>query len=250
MSATHPNAQTNQKKPQPQILIIDDEELLSSAITRTLRDDYRVTTANSGVEGLKKARQIKPDLIVLDVLMPGGMDGFATGRELKSDPHLKSTPILYLSGLSDIEAKITGFEVGADDFLSKPFDVRELRLRIKAILRRHPPRQKESADALSKQSGLTLNHETFQVTTPTGARRLTPIEFDLLHYFMTHPKQIFASERLLQDIWDYPPGTGSPDLVRMHIKNLRKKIEPDPKNPVYLKTIPRRGYVLLLNPEQ
>jgi DNA-binding response OmpR family regulator len=67
---------------------------------------------------------------------------------------------------------------------------------------------------------------------------------------MTHPRQIFASERLLQDIWDYPPGTGSPDLVRMHIKNLRKKIEPDPKNPVYLKTIPRRGYVLLLNPEQ
>ncbi len=236
--------------PQPKILIIDDETLLSNAITRALRDDYQVTTANSGIEGLKKAREIKPDLVILDVLMPGGMDGFATGRELKNDSRLKSTPILYLSGLSDIETKITGFEVGADDFLSKPFDVRELRLRIKAILRRHPPRSKESSATLLKQSGLTLNYETFQVTTQIGVRRLTPIEFDLLHYFMTHPRQIFASERLLQDIWDYPPGTGSPDLVRMHIKNLRQKIEPDPKNPTYLKTIPRRGYVLLLNPEQ
>ncbi len=236
--------------PQPQILIIDDEEPLGNAITRILRQNYRLATANSGAEGLKKARQIKPDLIILDVLMPGGMDGFATGRELKNDPLLKSIPILYLSGLSDIEAKITGLEVGADDFLTKPFDIRELRLRIKAILRRNIPHQKQPSEPLIEQSGLSLNYETFQVTTQTGVRRLTPIEFDLLHYFMTHPGKVFASEQLLQKIWDYPPGTGSPDLVRMHVKNLRKKIEPDPKNPTHLKTIPRRGYILLLNPEQ
>ncbi len=228
----------------PQILLIDDEKMLLEAMKRALKKDYRVITANSGVKGLKEARRVKPSLIVLDIMMPGGMDGLATGRELKNDPLLKSIPILYLSGLSDIETKISSFEIGADDFLTKPFDIRELRLRINAILGRNIPRQKPPSEPLIKHGDLVLNYQSFIVETPKGIHSLTPLEFDLLYYFITHPGQLVSNGQLLQDIWDYPPGTGSPDLVRMHIRNLRLKIEPNPKNPSYLKTMPRRGYVL------
>jgi two-component system response regulator RpaA len=227
----------------PQILVIDDEETLVKSIERMLRKEYQVSIAYSGIQGLKIARRVKPDLVVLDILMPG-MDGYDTCRELRKDPLLRSTPVLFLSALSSVDSKVTSFEAGADDYLVKPFDIRELLLRIKAILRRSQQPETQAPSKFIKHGDITLNSQSFEVSTRKGMTHLTPIEFDLLYYFMSHPGEVFTSTRLLQDVWDYPSDTGSPDLVRMHIKNLRSKIEPNPSKPIYIKTIPRHGYTM------
>ena len=120
---------------QTNILVVEDDEIVSRTIDRCLRgDEFHVTVANSGVEGLQTARRRPPDLIILDVIMPG-MDGYAVCREVRSDPILKETPILFLTAKSKDEDKITGFTAGADDYLSKPFNLDELVLRVRAILR-------------------------------------------------------------------------------------------------------------------
>ncbi|MEM7030957.1 MAG: response regulator, partial [Chloroflexota bacterium] len=119
-----------------QILVVDDEADIVKSIERILRKDYQVSVAYSGVQGIKSARRIKPDLIMLDVLMPG-MNGYDTCRELKKDPILASIPVIFLSALSSVDSKVISLEAGADDYLVKPFDIRELLLRIKAVLRRN-----------------------------------------------------------------------------------------------------------------
>ena len=227
----------------PQILVIDDEKALVKSIERALKAEYTLATAYSGDQGLQLARRVQPDLIILDIMMPG-MDGYETCKRLRQDPALKSIPILFLSALSAVESKITGFEVGADDYLTKPFDIRELYSRIKAILRRSQQTVSSPRPAVLTQGELTLNCQTFEVTTKNGGHHLTPIEFDLLYFYLTHPGQTFTSIQLLQDIWHYPSDAGSPNLVRLHIKNLRGKMEPDPKNPADQKTIPKHGYIL------
>lgn len=227
-----------------QILVVDDEEVLVKSITRALQREYDILSAYNGMDGLRLARQEKPDLIILDIIMPG-MDGYQTCRELRQDPLLKTTPILFLTALSTIESKITGFEAGADDYLPKPFDIRELGLRIKAILRRSQEQEEANSEtALLTHNDINLNLKIFEVTTKNGAHHLTPVEFDLLHHFIRHPGQVFSSNELLRQIWGYSSSLGNASLVRMHIKNLRQKIEPNPKKPIYLKTIPRHGYFL------
>lgn len=226
-----------------QILVVDDEEAVAKSIERALRREYNVTLAYSGVEALKTARRVRPDMIVLDIRMPG-MDGFEVCRRLRQDPLLSDVPILFLTALAQVEARIEGFEVGADDYLIKPFDLRELLLRIKAVLRRvnHEPETEERH--VIQLGDLHLNCKSYEVMTRDQQVHLTPVEFDLLYHLMSHPGEIFTSDRLLQEVWDYPSDTGSPDLVRMHIKNLRAKIEPDPRNPTFIKTVPRHGYMM------
>ena len=225
------------------ILVVDDEEDVAQTIEHALRRDYQVWVVHSAVEALKTARRINPHLIILDILMPG-MDGFEACREFRRDPMLKSVPILFLTALGRVEDKIEGFEAGADDYLTKPFDLRELMLRVKAILRRANVKAEEPKPAKLQVGNLTLDCRTYQVDTGEKKVLLTPVEFDLLYHLMSHPDDIFSSDRLLQEVWDYPSDTGSPDLVRMHIKNLRRKIEADSSNPRYILTIPRHGYTI------
>ena len=228
------------------ILVIDDEEALCKSIERLLRKDYQVSLAYSGIQGLKSARRLRPDLVILDALMPG-MNGYDTCRELKKDPLLESIPVLFLSALSSVESKIISLEAGADDYVVKPFNLKELTLRIKVLLRRHRKPDAQTQSTIIYHGSIALNSQSFEVTTAKGVAHLTPIEFDLLYYLMSHPDEVFTSARLLQDVWDYPSDTGSTDLVRMHIKNLRRKIEPNPRSPIYIKTIPRHGYTMQLN---
>ena len=117
------------------VLVVDDEERVALSIERSLQQNYQVRVAYNGTEALKIARRVNPDLIILDVVMPG-MSGFEVCRELRHDPLLQSVPILFLTARGRVEDKIEGFEAGADDYLTKPFDVRELLLRVKAILQR------------------------------------------------------------------------------------------------------------------
>ena len=230
--------------------------------------------ANSGIEGLKVARRRRPDLVILDVIMPG-MDGYDVCREMRSDPILNIVPVLFLTAKVKDEDKIAGFMAGADDYLVKPFNIDELILRIRAVLRRaqaetkriataqqaQPLFQNERADDIPKPfpdnlippelrskvevDGYILDTRSYELTTPSGMRmRLTPVQFDLLLHMMRHPGEIFSPIRLLDEVWDYPSDTGSPDLVRVHIKNLRERIEVDPRTPTFIRTVPGYGYTI------
>jgi DNA-binding response OmpR family regulator len=228
------------------ILVIDDDEMVARSIELSLRhSDFQVSVADSGVAGLKMARRESPDLIILDIIMPA-MDGYEVCRQLRADPLLSDVPVLFLTARSKDEDKIQGFRAGADDYLTKPFNVDELLLRVKAILRRNRSIRREVSDQARtlQVGGLTLDCRTFEVSTPHKKVVLTPIQFDLLYYLMSHPGQVFAADRLLRDVWDYPFDAGSPDLVRVHVRNVRERIEPDPTDPIFLRTVPGHGYTI------
>ncbi len=228
------------------ILVVDDEERVALSIERSLQHQYQVRVAYNGTDALKIARRINPNLIILDVMMPG-IDGLQVCRELRSDPLLQKVPILFLTAKGRVEDKIEGFEAGADDYMTKPFDVRELLLRVRAILQRtRTPEDTGRPDKPDKivVGQLSLNCQNYQLTTTEKTILLTPVEFDLMYHLMSHPGHVFSGERLLRELWDYPSDTGSPDLVRMHVRNLRLKIEPDTRNPRFLLTVPRHGYTI------
>ncbi len=226
------------------ILVIDDDELVSRTLQRTLKlYNYQVMVANSGPEGLQLARRHRPDLLVLDIMMPG-MDGYQVCRQIRGDPLLADLPVLFLTAKGKDEDKIEGFRAGADDYLSKPFNMEELQLRVKAILRRSTPAESRVLESPTEivVGNVRLDCRTFEVTTPNGTALLTNVQFDLLYHLLSNVDQVFNSQQLLQDVWDYPRDTGSPELVRAHIKNLREKIEPKPSNPIYIRTIQGHGY--------
>lgn len=226
------------------VLVVDDDPEVAKSIKATLRKRYQVFVVHSGIEALKEARRHRPDIIVLDIVM-SGMDGLETCRQLRLDPTLADVPILFLTALGRPEDRVAGFRAGADDYLTKPFNLEELQFRIKAILRRVVPVIPAPSSQV-KLKNLVLDRTTHQVSTGKKQSKLTPVEFELLYHLVIHPDEIFTSDRLLQEIWDYPSESGSPDLVRMHIKNLRNKIEEDPRNPEIILTIPRRGYTIAL----
>ncbi|MCX6064913.1 MAG: response regulator transcription factor [Chloroflexi bacterium] len=255
------------------ILIIEDDDIVAKTIERCLRgNDYRVQMANSGVAGLRAARRKIPDLVILDVIMPG-MDGYTVCKEMREDAFLKDVPILFLTAKIKVEDTIIGLSVGADDYLGKPFNIDELLLRVKAILRRTRHSNKPSVPAGSETTPstdqktrpinqpevdpvirigeYTLNTRTYIFTSPKkGKFRVTPVQYSLLYHLMTHPNKIFSPSLLLDEVWDYPSETGSADLVRVHIKNLRESIEEDPKNPVFIKTIQGYGYSIQIDEKE
>lgn len=255
------------------ILIIEDDDLVSRTVERSLSDDeYQISLADNGVDGLKLARKRSPDLVILDVIMPG-MDGYEVCRTMHADSQLSETPILFLTAKIKDEDKVNGFLAGADDYLTKPFNIDELLLRVRAILRRtsqhkasqsstptenpiSPTARKVLQELQSQKNSpvtnftlvvedFVLDTQSFELHTPEqGKVRLTPIQYDLVHHLMSYPDQIFSPARLLDEVWDYPIDTGSPDLVRVHIKNLRDRIETDPRSPDFIRTVPGYGYTI------
>jgi DNA-binding response OmpR family regulator len=227
-----------------EILVVDDDRDVAQSIELALRrHDFRVTLAYSGVEALKTLRRYLPDLVILDVMMPG-MSGLEVCRRMRNDPNLADLPVIFLTARGQARDRIEGYKAGADDYVGKPFILEELLLRVRAILRRVERAPAREATSELGAGGLVLDMRTFEVTTREKTVLLTPTEFDLLYHLMAHAGQIFSSERLLQEVWDFPYDTGSTDLVRAHVKNLREKIEPNPREPTYLRTVPRHGYVV------
>jgi len=227
-----------------QILVIDDDDLVLRTLQRALKMyEHQVMTASSGIEGMQLARRHRPDLFILDIMMPG-VDGYQVCRQIRGDPLLQDVPVLFLTAKAKDEDKIEGFRAGGDDYLVKPFNMQELELRVKAILRRAAPEKPEPEAPANEVTvgNVVLDCRTFKVMTPHQTVLLTNVQFDLLYHLMSHADQVFNSQQLLQDVWDYPRDTGSPELVRAHIKNLREKIEPAPSDPVYIKTIQGHGY--------
>jgi len=242
------------------VLVVDDDLSVADAISRMLnRRGHETIVVHNGSDAIQAAQTQMPDLVVLDVVMPG-MDGVEVCKRLRANPATAQLPIIFLTARIMIEDKIKGFEAGADDYLTKPFAIQELELRVRALLRRteqlaqlgvydlgapDADTTEEAECDLLTGGALTLNRRTFEVSTQSHSVVLTPVEFDLLSYLMAHPGEIFSSENLLHDVWGYPLGTGDPALVRMHIRNLRAKIEPDAADkPLYIRTVVRRGYTV------
>jgi len=233
--------------PKTRVLVVDDEQDLVWAVQHSLGDEgHEVLTAYDGVEALTVARRHHPDLVILDIVMPR-LDGLQVCRRLRRDPTLAAVPILFLTVRGAIEDRIKGLDEGGDDYLVKPFDLGELKARVKALLRRARSAPKEDLASargpLLVVGPLAVDLQTCQVQVGENAAQLTPTEFDLLFHLMAHPGEVFSSQQLLQQVWGYPPRTGDPGTVRWHIKNLRNKVEPDPAHPAYILTVPRHGYM-------
>jgi two-component system, OmpR family, response regulator RpaA len=227
-----------------EILVVDDDEIVARTIERSLRaGGFRVVVVHSGVEALQTARRQSPDLVVLDVLMPG-MNGYEVCRQFRSDPILEHLPVLFLTAKGKEDDRINGLRAGADDYLSKPFNLDELYLRVRAVLRRTNHESEKEVSPMIQIQDHVLNTRSFEIGGPNGMVNLTPVQFDLIYHLMLNAGKVFSPERLLQEVWDYPHDTGSPDLVRVHIKNLRAKVEIDPSNPTFIRTVKGHGYTI------
>jgi DNA-binding response OmpR family regulator len=172
------------------------------------------------------------------------MDGMELCRSLRSTPGLSSLPILFLTAKGDITDKAACFAVGADDFVTKPFDIRELAMRVRALLRRASPTWPRSRLQVLTVGDLRLDRSRFTLSTPDKTVLLTPVETELMYYLMSHSGELHSPARLLCDVWGNPADVGSTDVVRQHIKNIRQKIEPDPSAPRYLRTVRPYGYTV------
>jgi DNA-binding response OmpR family regulator len=218
------------------IMVVDDEKRLVSLLESYLdQEGFRVVKASNGREALYLARQEKPDLIVLDIMMPE-MDGYEFMRLHRKE---RATPIILLTAKVDKDDKVIGLELGADDYVTKPFRPRELLARIRAVLRRVG--ETEPTAAVLRSADITLDREGHTVKVGDEYVDLTPSEFDLLATLMSAPGRTFS--RL--DLLDRIQGTayeGYERTIDVHIKNLRAKIEPDTRSPRYIKTVYGVGY--------
>lgn len=226
------------------ILVVDDDFTVTKTEERALvMEGYRVSVAHDGHEALQLVRQDTPDLAIIDIVMPG-MSGIELCQRLRATPGLSGIPVLFLTAKHEITDKAEGFGAGADDYLTKPFDVREFVMRVRALLRRASVTWQGSEPGELAVGRLRLDRRKFTVATPDKTVLLTPVEFDLLLFLMSHPGQVFSPVKLLQTVWGYPPETGSSDLVRVHIRNIREKIEPEPTAPRYIRTVSHHGYTV------
>jgi len=196
---------------------------------------YEVDDAKTGEEGLTKVREFRPDLVLLDINMPG-MGGLATCRLLRADPNVA---IIMLTVHNTETAKVETLDAGADDFVTKPFSTPELLARIRAALRRVPVAQ--SGPSRLRIGELAIDFEARTVTRGTSSVHLTPKELDLLRYLIQHANKAVPHRELLQAVWG-PDYGDQMDYLRAFIKSLRKKVEPDPDRPQYITTEPWIGY--------
>lgn len=220
------------------ILVVDDEKLMVKGIKYNLEQDgYIVETAFDGEEAVRLAHDESIDLILLDVMLPK-LDGFSVCRSIRS---FSNVPIIMLTAKNDDIDKILGLEYGADDYITKPFNIREVTARIKAILRRINPVSKGDKEKILVSGDITLDYNFKKITVRDKAVELTSKEFDLLELFLKSPGKVYTRENLLDIAWgfDYP---GDARTVDVHIRRLREKIEKNPAEPEYIKTKWGVGY--------
>lgn len=220
------------------IVIVEDEPSISEVVSLYLRRaGYEVASFSDGETAIKSLTDPFPDLIILDVMLPG-MDGFSITRRLRDR---SDVPIILLTSRKEESDRIAGLELGADDYVVKPFSPQELVSRVRAVLRRARSSNEKLDDGVLQFRNLTINPQTREVSINGETITLTAKEFDLLYHFARHPKQVFTREQLLESIWGFShyidPGT-----VTVHMRRLREKIEKDPTSPVYITTVWGIGY--------
>jgi two-component system KDP operon response regulator KdpE len=218
------------------ILVVDDKSQIRRFMRTTLAaSGYEVDDAKTGEEALEKVRKFRPDLVVLDVNMPG-MGGFAACRAIRNDTNVAIVMLTVRNSEAD---KVAALDAGADDFVTKPFGTPELLARIRAALRRVPVSQ--SLPATLRVGQLVIDFAARTVANGSAAMHLTPKELEILRYLTQHPNQVVTHRELLQAVWG-PDYGDQVDYLRVFIKNLRKKMEANPDRPEYITTEPWVGY--------
>jgi len=219
----------------PRVLVVEDDDEIAQTLQRSLRlEGYEVRIASDGVAALDDAHAFLPDLVVLDLGLPR-LDGIEVARTLREQDDV---PILMLTARDALEARVEGLDAGADDYLVKPFERQELLARLRALLRRRPPR----GAAPLVVGDLQLNPDTHEVERGERAIELTQREFELLEYLMRNERIVISRQRLLDEVWGYDPFSTT-NTIEVFVSNLRRKLEADGE-PRLLHTIRGAGYVL------
>ncbi len=224
------------------VLVVDDEVSIVKLLQFNLeKAGYECVTAFDGKQALEMVRQEKPDFIILDLMLPK-MDGLDVCKTLRQER--VNTPILILTAKDDELDKILGLELGADDYLTKPFSPREVIARVKAILRRAQNQSsKETEENVLRFGNIRLYPDKYEVYRDEQKVELTPKEFELLHHLSMHMGRVLTRDQLLNAVWNYD-FIGDSRIVDVHISHLREKLEEDTKNPRYIKTVRGLGYKL------
>ncbi len=224
------------------VLVIDDDRSLADLIAFALRrEGYEVSLAFDGEIALQQWRSQRPDIIVLDLNLPK-VDGFTICRRIRAE---EDTPIIMLTVRDDEDDIVRGLELGADDYMLKPFSPRQLAARMQAVLRRAG---KSPAPVTLQVGGLALDRSRRELSIDKGKTvYLTPLENRLLHYLMSNAGHILTTEALIGQIWG--ADGGDRDMLRQLVRRLRRKIEPDPAQPIYIETLPGHGYGLIAPPD-
>jgi phosphate regulon transcriptional regulator PhoB len=226
--------------PMKRILIIEDDRDIVELVRYNLANEgYQVNSAADGATGLATIRKSPPDLLLLDLMLPK-LSGLDICREIRRDESLNRLPILMLTARGEEADRVVGLEMGADDYVTKPFSPRELMARVKALLRRTaPPGDSKRVIEVDK---LRIDPASYRVTDAGRPVTLSTLEFRLLHYFASRPNRVFTRDQLLDAVW----GTErfvTPRSVDVYVRRLREKIEADAENPVHLKTVRGAGYL-------
>ena len=217
------------------LLIVDDEPAISETLeAKFRREGYTTSTADSAEDGMRLFKRVKPDLVILDIMLPN-RSGFDFCRAVRKD---NQTPIIFVSARADEEDRVRGLEMGADDYVVKPFNMAELAARVKAILRRA---QSEPASEVIERGGLIIDPRTHEATLEGKPMTLSPKEFALLLFLAKHSGQVFTREALLDRVWGKDAYVTS-RTVDVHIRWLRTRIEPDPNLPEKIVTVRGVGY--------
>ncbi len=225
------------------ILVVDDDKEIVRLVRSYLeKAGYGVLSAYDGESALHTLRREKPDLLVLDLMLPD-RDGWDITRIIRGDAHLAALPIIMLTARVDDSDKIVGLEIGADDYITKPFNPREVVARVRALLRRSSLERDAATHQKLHVGALALDIGKRQFRIDDAPIELTPSEFELLHVLMKHPGYVFTRDELMDKALGYGiEGMGR--TLDSHIKNLRRKIEVDPANPVFIQTVYGVGYRL------
>jgi two-component system, OmpR family, response regulator RpaA len=234
----------------PRILVIDDDPAIAELVAINLEmAGYDVTQVTDGIKGQALAVQMVPDLIMLDLMLPK-VDGFTICQRLRRDERTANVLVLMLTALGQTQDKVEGFNAGADDYLTKPFELEEMLARVRALLRRTDriPQAAKHTEILS-YGPLTLMPERFEILWNDTVIKLTRLEFELLHCLLQRHGQTVSPSEILQEVWGYDPNDDI-ETIRVHVRHLRTKLEPDPRHPKYIKTVYGAGYCLELPQEQ
>lgn len=224
------------------ILVIDDDTAINELIKVNLElEGYSVIQAYDGTEGFALCKQELPSLVVLDVMMPD-VDGFTVAQRIRKNEKTQDIPILMLTALSQLDNKVTGFNIGVDDYLVKPFEMEELKVRVRALFKRTRQLPKSAATReLLKLGEVTLLPETYSVKINDKIAKLTPIEFDIMNLLFQNHGNMVSSAQLLKDIWGYSPDDDI-ETIRVHIRHLRAKLDKISNGKKYISTIYGGGY--------
>ncbi|MFR9731335.1 response regulator transcription factor [Saccharopolyspora sp. MS10] len=235
----------DEKAPSARVLVVDDEPNILELLTAALRlSGFEVRGAASGAEALRAAGEFRPHIVVLDVMLPD-QDGFTVARRLRERD--EAVPVLFLTARDAVEDRIAGLTAGGDDYVTKPFSLDEVVLRLRAILRRARPAPLAEPDSRLRYRDLELDEETYEVRRAGRLVNLSPTEFKLLRYLLVNAEKVVSKGQILDRVWNYEFG-GDSRIVESYISYLRRKV--DFARPALIHTIRGVGYVLRVPPEE